>query len=429
MINFEPKVKNANANIRFFFIFLFILNLFISICVFDYFWHLSYILMLIDVLILLIYLARLVSIGLLFQTNFNTAINLIVSYYRIEYQLIDARIFYQQSSKMDDNKKSIVRVPRYFFKFEHNQIYLFIENSIKFTVQFDNLDISPALSGLVVDSKYKSSDSLFMVFQLTESNFKQLEFASLDDFLHFAVKKRNEFKIDDKNFLKGHILLTGKTGSGKTFAMINLSLQMLVQKINVSVIDPKNSDLSAISEIAGINCATNADLALEMIKTYRNSMNKRKTEMNQLLKDNIASDFNDFKMTANYLVIDELAALQMILSKEQKAEFNSVLAEVILQGRQLGYFLLVTLQQANANLISTNIREQFNSVIVLGRSEIQTYKTAFGMGSDIPSRRIEKGSGWLKKDTNDSVKYISFPALNFNIAEAFKIISEWSSSA
>ncbi|WP_349534050.1 FtsK/SpoIIIE domain-containing protein, partial [Leuconostoc citreum] len=388
------------------------------------FCHLSYILMFIDVLILLIYLVRLAFIGLLFQTHFKTGINLIVSYYRIESQLIDACIFYQRSSKIDDNKKLIVRVPRYFFKLEHNQIYLFIENSIKFTGQFDNLDISPALSGLVVDSKYKSSNSLFMIFQLTTANFKQLEFTTLDDFIHFAVKKRNELKVDDNNILKGHILLSGKTGSGKTFAMINLSLQMLVQKINVSVIDPKNSDLSVISEISGIKCGTNADSALEMIKTYRNSMNNRKIEMNQLLKDNIASDFNDFKMTANYLVIDELAALQMIFSKEQKAEFNSVLAEVILQGRQLGFFLLVTLQQANANLISTNIREQFNSVIVLGKSEIQTYKTAFGMGIDIPTRRIDKGSGWLKQDTNESVKYIAFPALNFDIAKAFKHISK-----
>ncbi|MDI6668147.1 FtsK/SpoIIIE domain-containing protein [Leuconostoc falkenbergense] len=428
MINLEQKVKNTNADIRVFFISLFILNLSISIFVFDYFCHLSYILVFIDVLILLVYLVRLAFIGLLFQTNFKMGINLIVSYYRIESQLIDACIFYQRSSKTNDNQKLIVRVPRYFFKLEHNQIYLFIENSIKFTVQFDNLDISPALSGLVVDSKYKSSDSLFMVFQLSEANFKQLKFDNLDDFLHFAVKKRNEFKIDDKNFLKGHILITGKTGSGKTFGMLNLYLQMLVQKINVSVIDPKNSDLSAISEISGIKCATNADLALEMIKTYRNSMNDRKIEMNQLLKVHLASDFSDFKMSANYLIIDEFAALQMMLSKEQKAEFNIILAEIILQGRQLGYFVLFGMQQANASLLSTNIREQFNSIIVLGNSGKQTYITSFS-NDNIPVRKIKQGAGWLKKDTEESVKYIVFPALNFNIGEAFKSISEWSANA
>ena len=45
-----------------------------------------------------------------------------------------------------------------------------------------------------------------------------------------------------------HILLSGQTGSGKTYALLYLLLILAVRNAEISVCDPKNSDLAELSK-------------------------------------------------------------------------------------------------------------------------------------------------------------------------------------
>lgn len=423
MINYEQKVRNTNTQIRVFFSILFILNLITSIFVFRYFVRLSGLLLMLDLLILIIYILHLMHVSLMFKVDFKTSIDLIVSFYKIEHQLIDARVFYQRNSRTTETNELIAKVPHYFFKINHDQLYLYVENSIKFTNQLDDLDVSSALQNLVVDSKYKSADLSYMIYELESSNFEKIEYKNLIDFKN-DMPKGLYINVDNKTKLKfGHYLISGKTGSGKSYAIFNLLIQLMLKRVKPVIIDPKQADLTAIAHISNLEFANTADESIKLITDFRNSMNARKIELNQHLTNNLARDYSDFKLMPEFLIIDELAALQMMFDKEQKAQFNAILTEIILMGRQLGYFVIVGMQQASATLINTNVREQFNATFVLGQSGKQTYVVAYGAGIDVPARKIETGSGWVKTDTDEAVKFVSFPFLNFDLTQTFKRIA------
>jgi hypothetical protein len=419
MINFEQKIRNTNTPIRVFLILIFVLNLATSMLIHQYLSRLSGLLMLTDILILSVYTIHLIQVSQMLKIGFKAGLKLILSYYQLERELIDARIFKQRNSRMSETNEIYASVPKYQFKFKNQQLILLIENSIKFNEQLEKLDVSSALIGYVVSSKYKTPDLKWMVFELENSNFEKIEYKNLTDFKN-GMPKGLYINVDNKTKLKfGHYLISGKTGSGKSYAIYNLLIQLMLKRVKPVIIDPKQADLTAIAHIAGLECGNNADEAIEIITKFRNQMNERKTELNQHLVNNLAKDYSDFRLMPKYLIIDELAALQMMLSKEQKAQFNAILTEIILMGRQLGFFIIVGMQQASATLINTNVREQFNATFVLGSSGAQTYTVAFGMGVDVPARKVEIGSGWVKTDTNEAVKFVSFPLLSFDLNETF----------
>lgn len=424
MINYEQKVKNTNTNIRVFLILVFIFNFLTSIFVYKYLSRLSGLLMLTDILILIVYTIHLIQVSQMLKIGIKEGLKLILSYYQLERELVDARIFKQRNSRTSESNEIYASVPKYKFKIENQQLLLLIENSIKFNEQLEKLDVSSAMIGYVVNAKYKTPDLKWMIFELESSNFEKIEYKSLFDFKN-SMPKGLYVGIDDKTKLKfGHYLVTGKTGSGKSYAIFNILIQLMLKRVKPVIVDPKNADLTAIAHISNLECANTADEAIAVITEFRNQMNQRKIELNQHLTNNLAKDYSDFKLMPKFIIIDELAALQMMLDKEQKAQFNAVLTEIILMGRQAGFFVIIGMQQANATLISTNVREQMNAVFVLGQSGAQTYVVAYGAGVDVPSRKIGVGEGWLKTDTSEAVKFVSFPLLNFNLAEAFNRIAK-----
>ena len=93
-----------------------------------------------------------------------------------------------------------------------------------------------------------------------------------------------------------------------------------------------------------------------------------------------------------------------------------LLYEVILQGRQLGFFVFLVMQKSDATLIDTALRDNIPLKIVLGNSEQQTYVTAFGAGVDVPNRHYQTGEGVFTEPViAPEPKLVQFPFLDFDI--------------
>ena len=61
-------------------------------------------------------------------------------------------------------------------------------------------------------------------------------------------------------------------------------------------------------------------------------------------------------------MIDEFTSLQLKLDKKELSELLNYLYQIILEGRALGVFVVLGLQQANATVLPTALREQFSSI-------------------------------------------------------------------
>jgi len=344
---------------------------------------------------------------------------------RLEKQMLDAGFGIQRGWYVE-----LPRV-RLFFERGYSAGRLTVRNTLKFDNRLENVVMSSALGRYVAERHYVTDDGNEHVYELVDgsASFK-LVFGSFGDFL-----ARNATVGPYRLFLDGrsevglqHCLLVGLTGSGKTYALYCLVLQMLNKPVRyeLSFADPKGSSLAVVgSVVAGDEgTAVGVSAIVELLEQFVATMRARKAELKERLETRIDADYSDFGMTPHVFVCDEYASLVAVLASGDKAtrdRVKALLYEVILQGRQLGFFLFLVMQKSDATLIDTALRDNMPLKIVLGNSEQQTYVTAFGAGVAIPTRHYVVGEGVFTEPVlAPEPKLVQFPQLKFDILQAFK---------
>ncbi|WP_281512695.1 FtsK/SpoIIIE domain-containing protein [Mammaliicoccus vitulinus] len=223
-------------------------------------------------------------------------------------------------------------------------------------------------------------------------------------------------------------MLVGQTGSGKTYALYSLILQMLSKDIsyNIFFADPKNSSLAILGQnISAENTATEIDEIIKLLQDFNEKMSLRKQEIKMSLNKKLEGTYADFNYEPYIFIFDEFASFQSVLltlEKKKRDEVSKLLSQVILQGRQLGFFLWIVMQKSDATLLPTNLRENLPVKFVLGNAEKQTYTTAFGSGIDIPTKNFDLGQGVFTCPVIASTpKICHFSYLNFDILKSVSI--------
>lgn len=297
-----------------------------------------------------------------------------------------------------------------------------IENSVKFDKRLDDVDVSSALKGFVVERTYQSDDRDWYVFELMDasSEFK-LRFNTYQEFETYAFDRCDKYHVflDARTIVPiTNALLVGQTGSGKTYALASLILQLRAKGTKLVLCDPKQADVHALSLTLGLgSAAATLDEIADRLESFRDEMQKRKRLMAEKLASRMASTYADFELAPHVLVIDEYAALAYAMrtrDKKFKDEFAARITEIVLQGRQLGFFIYIAMQKSDAALIDTAVRENLPLIVVLGNAQPQTVVTAFGTGADVPPRANGPGEGWFEfPEIAPSPKLVQFPHLRF----------------
>lgn len=305
-----------------------------------------------------------------------------------------------------------------------------VKNSIKFNNKLDDIVMSSALGRYVVECHYVSDDGNFYIYELVDSSINyKLEFSSFEEYEKYN-KQISIYSIflDNRSIVKlQHILLVGMTGSGKTYCLYNFLLQFYNREIKYELFyaDPKGSSLAVIGQtVTPDRTAIGVEEIIDLLDVFVKKMHDRKAEIKELLKDKLDADYSDFNKSPYIFCFDEYASFAAVLSgadKKTRDKVQGLLSEVILQGRQLGFFMLIIMQKSDANLISTSLRDNIPLKIVLGNSEQQTYITAFGTGVDIPKRHYKVGEGVFTEPVlAPEPRLIQCPYLKFDILEAIK---------
>ena len=177
--------------------------------------------------------------------------------------------------------------------------------------------------------------------------------------------------------------------------------------------------------------ADDIDGIIDLLRQFYDCMMARKAEMRDKLNGKLSADFTDFQLPAYIFLMDEYAAFQASISKDKKRrdEVEELMRNVVLMGRQLGFFAWIAMQKSDSSDIPTAIRDNLPLKICLGNVPTTTLMTIFGHASDLPSRHWGKGQGLIYCDgITAAPRPVSVPTLNFDIFGALSNASKLSPS-
>lgn len=337
--------------------------------------------------------------------------------YKIESELLRADLYWREAHRDEERGRLYVDLPRVRVVNQgDDRTLVYVANSAKFQDKLLNLDLSPAIDGFALDSTEMNRERSEVVYSFRRlGSSSQLTFETLEELRRFAVSQDGTVPIDKLYSFKEriHTIITGKTGSGKTFALLYLLLFYHFRNYEISLVDPKRSEISRIGKSFGAVVASSANDIIRMVGEVKQELDSRSEAISGLLEPGQTAF--DYGFPGKILVIDEFQSLVLRFGQDKKAldALLATLGTIILEGRQLGIFVILAMQQAHSQTISTGIREQLENQAVLGNSGHQTYVTLFGQeaASKIPKVSLGVGECYLVTDKTREPRFASFPHL------------------
>ena len=194
-----------------------------------------------------------------------------------------------------------------------------------------------------------------------------------------------------------HMLIAGGTGGGKTYFILTLIEALLKTNAKLYILDPKNADLADLTTVMPGVYYKKEDM-MACINQFYEDMMARSEEMKQMQGYKTGENYAYLGLPPHFLVFDEYVAfMEMLASKESTAVLTK-LKQIVMLGRQAGFFLILACQRPDAKYLGDGIRDQFNFRVALGRMSELGYGMMFG--SDVQKQfflKQIKGRGYVDK--------------------------------
>ena len=271
-------------------------------------------------------------------------------------------------------KEKISHFPKMFYRLKDGFIYIQVEITMgKYQDQL-----------LQLEKKLESG----LFCELVEKNLKEsyVEYILLYDTIGNRISidqvtvKNGKMKLMEGVFWEfdalPHMLIAGGTGGGKTYFLLTLIESLLHTNANLFILDPKNADLADLETVMP-NVYSKKEDMLACIQQFYDDMMQRNTEMKQLPNYKTGENYVYMGLPANFLIFDEYVAFMDMLGREN-TEVLSKLKQIVMLGRQSGFFLVLACQRPDAKYFGEGIRDNFNFRVALGRMSELGYGMMFG---------------------------------------------------
>ena len=200
-----------------------------------------------------------------------------------------------------------------------------------------------------------------------------------------------------------HALITGASGSGKSYALVYLEGTLLQSDPDTEIYfcDFKNSTDFAF--MSGYSRYYAGDDCYEGVFGYYESFcNSRKAGRNNRRRLLI---FDEYPAFINYLTTKDKA------DKTKKAnDVIGMIAEILMLGRGIQYGVWIVTQRADASLFANGARDNFMVVVGLGRMSREQKGMIFA-GEDLPDKIFQIGEGMLLADGHEILE-VKYPKIN-----------------
>ncbi len=297
-----------------------------------------------------------------------------------------------------ENKEKTTYFPKIYYRMENGLLYIQAEISLgKYQEQLLNLE-------------KKLESGLFC--ELTEKELHE----SYVEYTLFYDMIANRIPITDVKVENGkmklmknifweydtlpHMLISGGTGGGKTYFILTIIEALLETNAKISVLDPKNADLADLETVLPEVYYRKEDIIDCIYRFYENMM-KRSESMKQMNGYKTGENYSYLGLPPHFLIFDEYVAFMEMLGTKENAAVLNKLKQIVMLGRQAGFFLVLACQRPDAKYLGDGIRDQFNFRVALGRMSELGYSMMFEETSKQFFLKQIRGRGYV--DTGKSV--------------------------
>lgn len=196
-----------------------------------------------------------------------------------------------------------------------------------------------------------------------------------------SLSKRYEWEY----ISKPHLLLAGNSGTGKSYLLLSLIHKMKSEttKDKILICDGKFDELKHI---------TGKDMKLPMVANDIDQIKNFIEMTNDVME--LRYEKNDTGKDPIFLIIDEFAALSLVIEKKEFNELNRKLKNIILKGRAANIHVLIAMQRASSDSIDLAIRDNTSIRIGLGNLSVENFKMVFGESkseNELLNRKVGQG--------------------------------------
>lgn len=198
-------------------------------------------------------------------------------------------------------------------------------------------------------------------------------------------------------------IIQSATGQGKTRFLTYLILSTAKLGADIYFIDGKRADLFGLrfsfdETIRDKHVACTAHQACRMLRELVENMNLRYETYFSNEDSRTGENYYSYNLRPVFLFFDELIAT-MGEDKKLAKEIESYLLQIMLKGRQSGYFAILASQRFSAEVLSTTIRENAGMRVALGRMSKDSYRMVLGdFYDELPASEKGIGKGYIYLD-------------------------------
>lgn len=295
-------------------------------------------------------------------------------------------------------KEKISYFPKMYYRLEKGLLHIQVEITLgKYQDQLLTLE-NKLESGLYCELISKELHDSYVEYILLYDTINNR--ISIDE----VIAQNGSLKLMDSMYWDydklPHMLIAGGTGGGKTYFILTLIEALLKTDAKLYILDPKNADLADLSTVMS-DVYYKQDDMMACIDQFYEDMMIRNENMKQMPNYKTGENYAYLGLNAHFLIFDEYTSFMEMIGKES-TKVMSKLKQIVMLGRQSGFFLILACQRPDAKHLGDGIRDNFNFRVALGRMSELGYGMMFG--SDVQKQfflKQIKGRGYV--DKGDSV--------------------------